>query len=148
MQSPIFLPEQVLRSIRDHVIHIQAQFKTFYESASEDEDTLTGDFLGHLRSTQTVTTDNPEIGRTWVWKIRYTKLRGRGPKPTENIIGADGILELEVDQQGDIQRKAALFQAKMGSSNQSLVEQLSKLLTWREAAFVLKYSSEGCVGLS
>ena len=48
---------------------IEERFPSIYEFASEDEDALTGDFLGSLRSTGQVVLDDPETGGAWSWKI-------------------------------------------------------------------------------
>jgi len=84
------------------------------------------------------------MGGTWTWSLDYVKFRGRGAKATENFLGADGILRLAVNFGGRVEEKSALFQAKIeGRADGGLLSQCAKLSTWREAAFVLNFESEG-----
>ncbi|MCW5982360.1 MAG: hypothetical protein KIT09_30015 [Bryobacteraceae bacterium] len=98
-----------------------------WESASEDEDTLTGDFCGGLRTSWAeIGTDNG----LWRWRISYKKFRGRGPRAFEKEAGADGIVQVETHgPSGEITIKGVLFQAKKagGSSRSDLAEQVRKM---------------------
>jgi len=118
-----------------------------YDSASDDEDTLTGDVCGGLRTPPRrifVAQSVAEIPGEWTWSITYRRLRGRGPGAPERLIGADGVFELTLDYGGHSETKSLLFQAKIEEKAEgSLLEQALRLSTWREAAFVLVYARNG-----
>jgi hypothetical protein len=103
---------------------------------------MTGQLGACLRTgTHTVVVDRAEINGAWKWSIDYTKFRGRGKGATENIIGADGIIELSVDWSGRKETKSLLFQAKMDwQSDKSLLPQAVLLSTWREASIFVNYT--------
>jgi hypothetical protein len=146
LAQPTFLPGTVLDSIEKHAQRAVSRTLDSFESADEDEDTMTGHFGALLQTPRAVRVPvaDLEMNGTWRWSISYTKFRGRGPKATEAFTGADGILELHVSVRGEGFRKSALFQAKMhGAGRADLVEQALKLSTFREASFVIDYSQNG-----
>lgn len=140
----IFIPEEVKLRIRNHLSTQYAKALDGYYSANEDEDTLTGDLFSSLRiKNQEVTVQDDQISGVYKWSINYTKLRGRGADATEKLIGADGIVELELDWGYKKESKSILFQAKHNwSTDTKLIEQCTLLSTWREAAFVLNYAPD------
>ena len=144
MPSPTFLPTQVVESIASELRRGEARALVTYNSANEEEDTMTGHVFGQLQTpTIRVPVVTDETTGIWTWSLRYTKFRGRGPRATESFVGADGIIELAVDFGGEGFVKSALFQAKMKSAGGTdLVAQCLKLSTWREAAFVVDYSPD------
>jgi len=82
-----------------------------FESTEEDEDSITGDFLRALRKGWTEPVIRDEV--SWRWRLTTRKFRGRGELATESLIGADGIIQIEVTSpQGITFRKGLLFQAK------------------------------------
>lgn len=134
MPSPLYIPEYVQKAIASHLNAAIEKAVDGYMSAREDEDTLTGHLGASLR------TKHSNVDG-WTWSLDYTKLRGRGPRATEKLVGADGIFEMRVRHVEGEQRKAVLFQAKnYWTHDQKLVEQSLLLSTWREAAFVLNYT--------
>ena len=137
----IYIPTEVKEKIKEHLNDRYNIALDGYYSASEDEDTLTGDLGATLRvKNQKVEVLQSEINGTWTWAINYTKFRGRGNKATETMIGADGIIELELQFGRRIERKSILFQSKMNwEVDYKLMEQVIFLTTWREASFVLNY---------
>jgi hypothetical protein len=145
MPGQIYLPDEVVRAIGGHLRTAVAATVEDYPSASEDEDTLVGHFGAKTQiRNQKVSVDQVEMGGTWTWSIEYAKFRGRGTKATENFLGADGIIRLTINYGGQAQEKSALFQAKIeGTSDRDLLSQCAKLSTWREAAFVLNFRSDG-----
>lgn len=99
-----------------------------WNSSAADEDALTGDLFGQLR-TSTVR-EKLVDGRLYQWRVDYTKLIGRGKNAPEKQCGADGIFELEVaDDQGSLLRKGLPFQAKVEwkHRNGDLLEQVQKM---------------------
>ncbi|WP_298893447.1 J domain-containing protein [uncultured Psychroserpens sp.] len=140
----IYIPEQVKEDIRNH---LNIKYKVAldgYFSANEDEDTLTGDFGGTLRArNRKVEVTQDEIKGVWSWSLNYTKFRGRGINATENRVGADGIIELELNRGYRVEKKSILFQSKQNwVSDSKLIEQCVLLSTWREAAFVLNFEPD------
>lgn len=148
MRGRPFLPTEVRASIREHLASAVAEASAAYESANEDEDALTGDFCGSLRTGWVrVSVAQREVPQTWRWRITYHKFRGRGPRPTERTVGADGIIELSLssDEYPYEAHKSLLFQAKMlgDRDRERLWTQAIRLSTWREASFVLLYAAPG-----
>jgi hypothetical protein len=148
MSGNLWLPDELKAAIREHLDDALSSPAAMFEAASEDEDTLTGHVFGalHTPKTQAVAVVNSEVAGRWTWKVSYTKFRGRGRGAPERDIGADGIIELSVRRGGQLHRKSALFQAKVGlRGGKPLQEQCARLSTWREAAFVVSYQSKRIV---
>ncbi len=141
MRHPIYIPQVVLDDIIKRVGEGVAETLENYESAEEDEDTITGDLGAMIRTRRRkVLVEKDEIPGIWTWSLTYTKFRGRGPGATERYLGADGIFEMKFDRPGDAWVKSLLFQSKKaGEGGKALVEQCVRLSTWREAAFVISY---------
>ena len=146
MPGRISIPPEVLKSIQEHVVDAVRHAESGYTSAQEEEDTLTGELGGALRTrgVQFVEVTNWNIMGTWKWSINYSKFRSKARDSTESIVGADGILEIRVGSPEKDQRKTALFQAKNTQKKDlKLVEQCAKMSVWREAAFVINYTAKG-----
>lgn len=146
MPRKIYIPDEVKESIFDHLKTAIDNAAEAYENASEEEDTLTGQ-LGFSLNCKVkkvnVKADRQkeQLPGIWKWSLKYTKFRGRGPKATENIVGADGIFEFGVKYGKGIQKKSLLFQAKNDlNTDKQLFYQSLKLSTWREAAFVINFT--------
>lgn len=109
----------------------------------EDEDSLTGDLGAQLRTDVRTYLDTAR-GTEWTWQITSHKFRGRGPAATENLLGADGVIELIVSVGDRHAVKSLLFQAKNNwSYDSSLVGQSRDMATWRNAAMVFNYRPGG-----
>lgn len=146
MPGRISVPPEVLKSIEQHVFDAVKHAESGYTSAQEEEDTITGELGGALRTrgVQFVEVTNWNIAGTWKWSINYSKFRSKAHHSTESIVGADGILEIRVGSLERDQRKTALFQAKNAQRKDlKLVEQCVKMSVWREAAFVINYTAKG-----
>ncbi len=151
MRPNIYLPPAVQQSIHRHIKRAVNRAVEAHKSGQEDEDTLTGQLGAFLRTPRprsvTVTADN--VPGTWTWRLDYRKLRGRGPKATERILGADGIFDLVLTHGGEQTRKGSLFQAKTGAEDrQRLLAQLIRLSTWKEAAFVIRYGHDAYTAMA
>lgn len=144
MRQKIFLPEEVKNSISTHIYSSTAKAVEEYLSGNEDEDSLTGDLGATLRiKDQRVNVLESQVSGIWTWSITYYKFRGRGKGATENLVGADGIFELNlIWGKENVQKKCVLFQAKnqWRDTDKSLLEQSIKLSNWREASFILNYA--------
>jgi hypothetical protein len=135
MAQPIYIPDHVKQVILKHVGDAVSKAVAAYPSGAEDEDVLTGQLGFALKKKET-------MADGWTWSIDYTKFRGRGVGAPEKVLGADGILEMRVHSIEGEQRKAALFQSKKEwKSDSKLLEQALLLSNWREAAFVLDFTS-------
>lgn len=146
MPGRLFIPQQVLQAIRAHVETAVRHAESGYTSAQEEEDTITGELGGALRTNaeQIVEVTDAQVLGTWRWGITYSKFRSKAKGATESIVGADGILEIRVGTPEQAQQKAALFQAKNTLKyDPKLVEQCAKMSVWREASFVISYAAEG-----
>jgi hypothetical protein len=145
MRRRPYLPKEVEESIAGYIRQAVEKAVAAHESGQEDEDTLTGQLGMALktRKRKRVPADNS----VWTWEISYQKFRGRGPKATENITGADGIMEFTIDASEQQYTKSALFQAKNGRGDpRSILAQAAKLRTWEQAAFFIRYERAGYSG--
>jgi hypothetical protein len=141
----IYLPPQVAQSIREHVEEAVRQAESGYSSALEEEDTVTGELGGALRTLEPHLVEVPDgdFRGTWRWQIGYSKFGSKAKDSTESLVGADGVIELHVGAV-ESQRKAAIFQAKNSPRRElRLVEQCAKMSNWRESAFVIGYAPTG-----
>lgn len=144
-RGDFFIPEQVKDDIKTELkLRVDKTIAEF-DSAAEDEDTLTGHLGANLTTSQRkVWVESVELGGHWTWSLSYRKFRGRGGGATESRLGADGIIELSVGDDRWPRKKSMLFQSKMDGSGgtRRLVEQCAKLSTWREAVAVFSYGRE------
>lgn len=150
-KGDLYIPVRVIQDMRERFESRILKTMSEFDSADEDEDTMTGHLGANLTThSRDVYVPDIEMPGTWSWSLRYRKFRGRGPGATERHLGADGIIELHVDGPYDSQVKSMLFQSKMEKSRESrdLVEQCAKLSNWREAAAVFSYGPDRFVGLS
>lgn len=107
------LANDVVRGVlADHYrVSIAAAVRGYADSAA-DEDAVTGALGQALRGEGTIRLD----GKVVRWTTRYRKLRGRGRGAPEKMLGADGIFEVELeDDEGVRSRKSLPFQAKNNS---------------------------------
>jgi hypothetical protein len=150
MRRPLYSPEEVKTDIRNHIVTGVMEAIGGFESASEDEDTLTGHLGSTLKvPTRVVNVLEGQINGPWRWSLTYTKFRGKGPSATETFLGADGIFEITFYGGGSSISKSLLFQSKMkGEGGRKLVKQCAKLSTWREAAFVLSFGEDAFTAIS
>jgi hypothetical protein len=145
-RNDLNLPSQVSESIREYITRVVAQAESGYTSAQEKEDAVTGALGEALRTKedQLVNVTDSQLPGVWRWSIGYSNLGSGAADSTESIVGADGVLEIRVGNAEIDQQKCAVFQAKNGRRKDArLLSQCIKMSTWREASFVLCYSSAG-----
>jgi hypothetical protein len=107
------IPALIFDAIQKHLRSVGDNAQSAWASANSEEDTLTGDFCGRLRTEpQRIRVNKVE---RWEWMIRYKKFRGRAKGAFENRSGADGIIQIEVTTDRQKFYKGLLFQAKKGS---------------------------------
>jgi hypothetical protein len=144
MRQPLYIPAEVREAISQHLRSAVDKAVRVFSAGAEEEDALTGQLgMALMAPEQEVLVTSDGVER-WRWSMGYTKFRGRGKGAAENILGADGIFELQLRHAQGIEQKSAMFQAKTKwDHDPSLFEQCAKLSTWREAAFVVDYRPEG-----
>jgi hypothetical protein len=123
------IPSSVFEAIQRHLRERTKHAEGGWEAGSDDEDTLTGDLGGSLRTAGWRKTR--DVDDEWEWRVSYKKFRGHGQGALEKTIGADGIVQVEVRpaMAGEIVTKGVLFQAKKhkGSSRTKLKGQVADM---------------------
>ena len=120
------LPEPIYAAISNHLIERARKATDGWEGGSDEEDTLTGDLGGTLRTDWSPVLR--ENGAAWRWRVSYKKFRGRGPGAFEKESGADGIFQIEVSRGLEKYFKGLLFQAKkVGNLDGELVSQIERI---------------------
>ncbi len=123
------IPGPVFHAVQEHLLRAANRGEEGWEGGSEEEDTLTGDLCGQLRTgwKRPVTVN----GERWRWRVQYKKFRGRGRGALEKPIGADGIVQVEVHRPPIrvTVYKGVLFQAKKGriGHGKGLIEQVRRM---------------------
>jgi hypothetical protein len=143
------IPEPVFERLQRHLITVGNAAESGWESGSAEEDTLTGHLGAQLQRSwsHAVTVSD----RRWRWRIRYKKFRGRGRGAFEKESGADGIVQIEIDDAGVLITKALLFQAKKGDSRRDsrLADQVEKMESLADhASAVFEYRATGYTAIS
>jgi len=137
------VPKIVLDEIKSHIRDRAEIGENGWEHSNEDEDTITGDFLGQLRTGWNKSKWN------WKWRIIYKKFRGRGFGAYEKQIGADGIITVEIEDEVNNSKrlKSVIFQAKK-ECNENIPEQLKKMKeTAQNGNMVIVYTDDGYYGI-
>lgn len=123
------IPVGVFEAIQEHLRERTAHAELGWEAGADEEDTLTGDFCGSLRTRGWIESTEDRVH--WQWRVTYKKFRGRGHGASEKETGADGVFQVEV-RPGDtsvIVPKGVLFQAKKyrGSGRSDLIDQVEEM---------------------
>jgi hypothetical protein len=120
------LPNTLLKEIRHHFVRMSSRGEAGWSAGKEDEDVITGDLLGGLRTQKVMTSRSNHS-----WEISYNKFRGRGKGAYEKESGADGIIQVEIfdSKKKSLFRKGMLFQAKklIGQQRLDVVDQVNKM---------------------
>jgi hypothetical protein len=144
------LPGTVFREISQHLRHAGSAAEEGFPSGEEEEDALSGDMLRALRHRWSPYVDGP--GTQWRWCVTTRKFRGRGELATERLIGADGIIQIEITPPvGEVFRKGLLFQAKKNWRHRDgiLVKQVQLMESVAPGGTaVFNYESERYTGAS
>jgi len=130
------VPRLVVQDIQNHLIQTSRIGEEGWAHANQDEDTLTGDYFGRLR-TGLIRNGN------WKWRIKYNKFRGRGHGAYEKTVGADGIITVEIEKNGIRETKSIIFQAKK-ENNRHIMDQLEKMQrTLPQGNMILIFTERG-----
>jgi hypothetical protein len=111
--SELLQDESVRRTLSDHYREgVAAAVRGHAEHATDGE--AVTEALGRALVGQGEITLGD--GRTVRWATRYRRLRGRGHGPPERNLGAEGLVEVEMeDEEADRSRKSLPFQAWIGA---------------------------------
>ena len=135
------LPEQVLALIAQQYRAGVEEAEDGFNDLCGDEDSLTGGLGQEIRHQV-----RGSAGR-FAWSTSVKKLRGRGAGAPENRLGADGIIELQIeDCDGEvIYKKAVLFQAKKdwARKDKLLLAQIGKMEDAAPNGIVVNYTDAG-----
>lgn len=135
-------------TIQRHLITHARIAESGWESASADEDTITGHLGATLqaRGSHLVRLN----GERWRWRVRYKKFQGRGRGAFEHVSGAGGIIQVKVGlpeaDASSVVSKGMLFQAKKNNirRDRRLVEQIQRMEAFGEGcSAVFEYRSDG-----
>lgn len=130
------LPQEVQDILSKHIDNVYERAEQGWACSKEDEDSITGDFLGNLRS------DWIE-DMAYKVKFSYNKLRGRGSGALEKTTGADGIITIEYDDSNTKKYKSLVFQAK--KKGNSIVKDQQKKMDelFPNGNAIFEYSENG-----
>lgn len=143
------LPRKIFKALQDHLRKGCKRGEQGWESGSAEEDTLTGDLGSSLRRPWHNMSD--EGGRRWRFRVTYKKFRGRGKGADERVFGADGIVEVQIEdrQNGSKHGKGVLFQAKKKGDKRArkLLEQATKMeRIAQKGAAIFEYGPDEYIG--
>ncbi len=138
----LLLPNGLKTLIRDRYLAGVSDAQAKYPFSAGDEDSLTG-ALGNNISMPSEMVFSDEHGR-YAYQISYQKLRGRGRGAPEKRLGADGIFQIEVNDERGQRRKGLPFQAKKGwrSSDPSLFEQTHRMIETAGDGIVIDFRKD------
>lgn len=138
------IPNTLMNEIAEHLRQGVKDGEGGFANARADEDTVTGDLGGCLR-TKSGWVNGTYDGKKCRWRVQYTKFRGRGKGAEEKQLGADWIIEIEVEDMttGDMIRKGLLAQSKMEgkSIDPSQCEKMEELTPGNSMVF--EYGEDG-----
>lgn len=140
------LPDEVFSEIADHIRERIPHAEGGWSAGEDEEDTLTGELGGALRTRRTYEVEtNRAIYR---WRIDYKKFRSKSIRSVEKPLGADGIFQIEFEdlRDGSLQTKGLLFQAKnqWRQTDGKLLEQTSAMERFLpNASAVFEYRPDG-----
>ncbi|WP_288364466.1 hypothetical protein [uncultured Spongiibacter sp.] len=139
------LPSYVLDSLRGHYALGVANAEAFYEQHAADEDSVTGALGQALARAEPIRAQNGFD--EYLVQVSYRKVRGRGPRAPERLLGIDGIFQLEVQDQGGntIARKGLTFQSKKlwKGKNAGLLDQVRKMEANSPGGIVIDFGPNG-----
>jgi hypothetical protein len=146
--SELLQDEGIRRTLSDHFRSGVAAAVRGYADGSADEDAVTGALGQALRAQGELAMSD---GRIVWWATRYRKLRGRGRIAPEKHLGADGLFEVEMeDEERDRSRKSLPFQARnaaVGYGDSLLRGQAKRLSAFPGGGVVINYRPEGYVAI-
>lgn len=145
MELRDFLPSAAREFIRDRLIAGVADAEALFDLNAADEDSLTGALGQSISRHRPITFTSGD--RDFRLRTYHRKLRGRGPGAPEKPLGADGIFQIDIeDETGQkIWQKGLPFQSKKewSGSDSGLVGQAQKMIAEAGQGLVIDYTAEG-----
>ncbi|HSD29560.1 MAG TPA: hypothetical protein VLL75_19815 [Vicinamibacteria bacterium] len=146
--SDLLQDEGVRRTLADHYrAGVAAAVRGFTEAAGDGEATTAALGRALLGQGELALAD----GRIVRWTTRYRRLRGRGGGAPEKNLGAEGLFEIEMeDEEKDRSRNTLPFQAWMGTPGygEALVRgQAKRLAALPGGGVVIGYRPAGFVAV-
>jgi hypothetical protein len=146
--SELLQNESIRRTLSDHYRSGVAAAVQGYADSAADEDAATGALGQALRGQGELSMPDGRIVR---WATRYRRLRGRSRNAPERHLGAEGLFEVEMeDEEGDRSRKSLPFQAQnaaAGHGDSLLRGQAKRLNAFPGGGVVINYRPEGYVAI-
>lgn len=131
--------------LRDRYLAGVADAEALFDLHRADEDSVSG-ALGQSIAMRDPVSFTASDG-TYVVKINYRKIRGRGPGAPERRYGADGLFQISVtDEAGDVVlRKGLPFQSKMNwrGKKTDLYKQAVMMEARFDSGLVIDFTSSG-----
>lgn len=131
------IPSNIQKELAEYIKNRCPRAENGWNYSNQDEDTITGDFLGNLRS------DGWRYADNFRYNFYYNKIRGRGKNALEKRTGADGMVTIELDENGIKTYKSFAFQAKKvgNRTNPSQIEKMK--IFFPKGNVVFRYGPEG-----
>lgn len=146
--SELIQNEEIRRTLADHYRRGVAVAVQGYADGAADDDAVTGALGQALRGQGELALPDGRIVR---WATRHRKLRGRGRRAPEKHLGADGLFEIEMeDDERDRSRKSLPFHARNGAADygDSLLRgQAKRLNAFPGGGVVVSYQPGGYVAV-
>ena len=142
------MPNDIFVQIQDHLRKKAVDAEDGWEAGEDEEDTLTGHLGAMLQRRWTVR--RVIKGRTWAWRVRYRKFRSKGKNALESTSGADGIIQVELEDSSMEEKfyKGLLFQAKKEGRVDGLATQTRKMEELQPAgSAIIVFGPDGYRGL-
>lgn len=131
------VPDIVQMKLQEYIMNRCNHAEEGWEFSNQDEDTITGDFLGNLRTKGWIESENLSF------RFNYNKFRGRGNNALEKKTGADGIVTIEIERNNFIEYKSFVFQAKKVGNNSSKVQEKKMNDLLPNGNVVFRYGPKG-----
>ncbi len=146
--SDLLQDESVRRTLSDHYrMGVAAAVRGYTEDAADGEAVTAALGRALVGQGELAMAD----GRAVRWASRYRRLRGRGGGAPERNLGAEGLFEVEMeDEEKDRSRKTLPFQAWIGAPGygDALVRgQAKRLSAFPGGGVVISYRPEGYVAV-
>ena len=114
------IPITIINALKPHLSAKIKEAERNYVVNSNQENSVTGALLDRIEVNDWAYCDG------WKWKINSKKLKD---KKEEQFVGADGIISINIEQNGRIDTKSILFQAKRKENinNSKIKKQIDKM---------------------
>lgn len=140
-----YLPKGVLDVIRGQYLRGIREAEAKYRFNAADEDSLTGALGSALSMAEPVLV--PADNGDYLIQVEHRRIRGKGPGAPEKLLGADGIFEIEVFDEGgnSIWMKGLPFQSKSRwlTSSKKMIKQAKDMLRSSGTGVIIDFKEDG-----